>query len=128
MLDRSHRVWKYGTIIGATVIVPTIYLIVNEGKAESVPFACWVVIGFVVGWDLARMIGGATKGRGIRRISQRRSLLNEHTNCVGVSNGWFDLGQEASHSIMADLSHGPQLRLHSNLEPTDGYLYIDDPL
>jgi hypothetical protein len=128
MLGRSHRVWKYGAIIGATVIVPTIYLIVNEGKAESLPFVCWVGIGFAVGWDLARMISGKARGRGKRRSLPRRGLLNEQTNCVGVSNGWLDLDQEASHSIMADLSHGPQLRLHSKLEPTNGYLYFDDPL
>ena len=115
MLDRSHRVWKYGAIIGATAIVPTIYLIVNEWKGESFPFVCWVVIGFAVGWDLARMIAGKTRSRGTRGNSQRRGLRNERANRVGATNDWFHQDQEASDAMMEELTkHGPELRIYTS--------------
>jgi hypothetical protein len=114
MLGRSHRIWKYGSIIGATVIVPTIYLIFNEGKAESLPFACWVVIGFAVGWDLARMIAGKTRSRGKRRSLPRRGLPNARGNRVGVTNDWFDEDLEAAQSMMDELRRGPELQIHMN--------------
>lgn len=126
MLNRSHRVWKYGAIIGATVVVPTIYLMANEWKAESLPFVCWVVIGFAVGWDLARMVAGTTHSRKTRRVLRSRELRNERGNRVGVTNDWFDEDQETSHSMMAELSRGPQLRIHPNIEPIGGYLYLDN--
>lgn len=123
MLDRSHRVWKYGAIIGATVVAPTIYLIVNEWKAESLPFACWVVIGFAVGWDLAGMIAGKSRGGGKRRVLQSHVLRNERTNRVGVTNDRFDEDQEATRSLIQ--SGDPDMPRQRTLGEQLGYRYFD---
>jgi hypothetical protein len=99
------------------VVVPTIYLIVNEWKGEPFPFACWVVIGFAVGWDLARMIAGKTRGRRESRLLQSRGLRNERANRGRLADDWFheDLGR--SRELMAELTkYEPELRIHMDGE------------
>lgn len=120
MLDRSHRAWKYGAIIGATVIVPTIYLVVNEGKAESLPLACWVVIGFAVGWDLARMIAGKTDSRG-----NRRARRDERRNGYGVPGDFFDEELGATHSMAVGRTCDSRSVRIPTLGEQLGYHYFD---
>lgn len=124
MLDRSHRIWKYGAIIGATVIVPTIYLIVNEWKAESLPFACWVVIGFAVGWDLARMIAGKTGSRKHRRVLRSRVLRPAPTKRVWVTDDWSDEDLETTRSMIDTRTSEPELRGRT-LDEQMGYQHFD---
>ncbi len=124
MLGRSHRVWRYGAIIGATVVVPTIYLIVNEWKGEPFPFACWVVIGFAVGWDLARMIGGKTRGRKHRRVLRSRVLRHAPTKRVWVTDDWSDEDLETTCSMIDTRTSEPDLR-ERTLEEQMGYQYFD---
>ncbi len=124
MLGRSHQNWKYGTIIGATVIVPAIYLIVNEWKGEPLPFACWVVIGFAVGWDLARMIGGKTRSRGKRRTMRRGVLRHVRTSQVGIADDWLGEGQEAAPSVFEVQTRESELR-ELTFDERMGYRYFD---
>lgn len=124
MVGRSHQIWKYGSIIGATVIVPSIYLIVSEGMAELLPFACWVVIGLVVGWDLARMIRGPKRGREKdldRTIGRGRVRRTQ----VGLADDWFDRDIEAAHSRMAEVGRGQALHIDAEKGIVCGSSYDD---
>lgn len=92
------------------MIVPTIYLVVNEGKAQSLPFACWVVVGFAVGWDLARMIRGRKRGRKERQ-DWSKGRGRARTLQVGLADDWFDKDMEAAHARMAELGRGQALHI-----------------
>lgn len=124
MLGRSHRIWKYGAIIGATVIVPTIYFIVNEWKAEPFPFACWVVIGFAVGWDLDRMVRGSKRGRE-ERLARTKGGRRVRTAQVGLADDWFDRDMKAAHSRMTELRRGQALHIDAKRGVVCGSSYDD---